>query len=36
LTMIIRNGVIYRVIYPVQAPAMHARELLLSLRPARA
>ncbi|CAA2138602.1 peroxiredoxin [Hyphomicrobium sp. ghe19] len=36
LTMIIRNGVIYRVIYPVQAPATHAQELLASLRPARA
>lgn len=36
LTMIIRNGVIYRVIYPVQDPGSHARELLASLRPARA
>ena len=32
LTMIIRNGVIYRVIYPVQEPASHARELLTSLK----
>ena len=33
LTMIIRNGVVYRVIYPVHAPAAHARELLKSLTP---
>lgn len=31
LTMIVRNGVIYRVIYPVYSPALHARELLESL-----
>ncbi len=31
LTMIVRNGVIYRVIYPVDAPAEHARSLLQSL-----
>ncbi len=33
LTMIVRNGVIYRVIYPVDAPADHARALLHSLTP---
>jgi peroxiredoxin len=31
LTMIIRNGVIYRVIYPIDRPAEHARGLLQSL-----
>ncbi len=31
LTMIVRNGVIYRVIYPVYEPARHARELVTSL-----
>ena len=36
LTMIVRNGVIYRVIYPVYSPALHTRELLESLRPALA
>jgi len=36
LTMIIRNGVIYRVVYPVQTPPSHARELLAALRPALA
>ncbi len=36
LTLVVRNGVIYRVVYPVQAPATHARELLDALRPARA
>ena len=35
LTMIVKNGVIYRVIYPVHPPATHARELLLSLNRAR-
>jgi len=30
--MIVRNGVIYRVIYPVAKPAGHARELLQSLK----
>jgi peroxiredoxin len=32
LTMIVRNGVIYRVVYPVANPGGHARELLQSLR----
>ena len=36
LTMIIRNGIIYRVVYPVQTPPSHARELLAALRPTRA
>jgi peroxiredoxin len=36
LTMIVRNGVIYRIIYPVDSPASHARELLKSLRSALA
>jgi peroxiredoxin len=31
LTMIVRNGVIYRVIYPVVDPAAHGRDLLHSL-----
>ena len=31
LTMIVRNGIIYRVIYPVAEPAAHARDLLRSL-----
>jgi peroxiredoxin len=31
LTMIVRNGVIYRVIYPVHSPQTHARDLLRSL-----
>lgn len=31
LTMIVRNGVIYRVIHPVAEPAGHARDLLRSL-----
>jgi peroxiredoxin len=31
LTMIVRNGVIYRVIYPVTSPATHARDLLETL-----
>lgn len=35
LTMIVRNGTIYRVVYPVRSPAAHARELLQSLREAR-
>ncbi|MFT3730266.1 MAG: peroxiredoxin [Hyphomicrobium sp.] len=35
LTMIIRNGIIYRVIYPVDAPGGHARALLESLRATR-
>ncbi len=34
LTMIVRNGVIYRIVYPVVAPAEHARDLLASLRAA--
>ena len=34
LTMIVRNGVIYRVIYPVHPPGSHARELLRSLKQA--
>jgi peroxiredoxin len=34
LTMVVRDGIIYRVIYPVHPPATHARELLQSLRPA--
>jgi peroxiredoxin len=34
LTMIVRNGVIYRVIYPVHPPGSHARELLHSLKQA--
>jgi peroxiredoxin len=32
LTMIVRNGVIYRVIYPVHPPDTHAQKLLRSLR----
>jgi peroxiredoxin len=32
LTMIVRNGTIYRVIYPVHPPDTHAEELLRSLR----
>jgi len=36
LTMIVRDGVIYRVIYPVHPPATHARELLKSLNRAHA
>jgi peroxiredoxin len=36
LTMIVRNGVVYRVIYPVYEPMRHARELLTSLTPAPA
>jgi peroxiredoxin len=32
LTMIVRNGTIYRVIYPVHPPDAHAEELLRSLR----
>jgi peroxiredoxin len=36
LTMIVRNGVIYRVVYPVHPPATHARELLESFSRARA
>ena len=31
LTMIVRNGIIYRVVYPIADPAGHARELLQSL-----
>jgi len=34
LTMVVRDGIIYRVMYPVHPPATHARELLQSLRPA--
>jgi len=36
LTMIVRNGTIYRVIYPVHPPDAHAEELLRSLRSAHA
>ncbi len=36
LTMIVRNGIIYRVIYPVYSPGTHARELLESLKQALA
>lgn len=36
LTMIVRNGIIYRVVYPVDPPPSHARELLKSLEAARA
>lgn len=36
LTMIVRDGIIYRVVYPVHPPATHPQELLQSLRPARA
>ena len=32
LTMIVRNGTIYRVIYPVHPPDAHAEVLLRSLR----
>jgi peroxiredoxin len=32
LTVIVRNGIIYRVIYPIANPANHARELLQSLK----
>ncbi len=32
LTMIVRNGIIYRVTYPIAHPANHARELLQSLK----
>ncbi len=34
LTLIARNGVIYRVICPVEKPAAHAAELLSELSPA--
>jgi peroxiredoxin len=34
LTMLVRNGIIYRVIYPVHPPGSHARDLLQSLTPA--
>jgi peroxiredoxin len=36
LTMVVRDGVIYRTDYPVHPPATHARELLQSLKSARA
>jgi peroxiredoxin len=36
LTMIVRDGTIYRVVYPVHPAATHARELLQSLKSARA
>lgn len=36
LTMIVRNGVIYRVIYPVHPPDRHPAELLASIRRAPA
>lgn len=35
LTLVVRDGIIYRVIYPVRPPASHARELLQALNPAR-
>jgi len=35
LTLIVRDGIIYRVIYPVHPPAAHARDLLTSLNSAR-
>lgn len=35
LTLVVRNGIIYRAIYPVENPAGHARELLKSLMTAR-
>jgi hypothetical protein len=31
----VKNGIIYRVVYPVHPPATHARELLQSLKAAR-
>jgi hypothetical protein len=34
--MVVRDGVIYRTDYPVHPPAPHARELLQSLKSARA
>lgn len=33
LTMIVRNGVIYRTIYPVHPPHMHASDILRELAP---
>jgi peroxiredoxin len=33
LTMIVRNGVIYRIVYPVPTPGEHALDLLRSLTP---
>lgn len=36
LTFIVRNGVIYRTIYPVQKPETHAREIVLSFSQAPA
>jgi peroxiredoxin len=36
LTMIVRDGIIYRALYPVHPPATHAQELLQSLSSARA
>jgi peroxiredoxin len=36
LTLVVRNGVIYRCIYPVHPPDRHAAELLASLSPAPA
>ena len=35
LTMIVRNGVIYRVFYPVHPPDTHAQELLKTLSAAK-
>jgi peroxiredoxin len=35
LTLIVRDGIIYRAIYPVPTPASHARDLLQTLRQAR-
>lgn len=35
LTLIVRNGVIYRVIYPIANPATHAAEILADLTPAQ-
>ncbi|MEQ1651887.1 MAG: peroxiredoxin [Hyphomicrobium sp.] len=34
LTLIVRNGVIYRCIYPVTSPATHASEIVAELNPA--
>lgn len=36
LTLVVRNGVIYRAIYPVHPPDAHARELFSELNPAHA
>ena len=34
LTLIVRDGVIYRCIYPVVSPAAHANDIVVSLSPA--